>query len=569
MTPEKWSRLAAVLLLLIGGFILFGPFVHIFHLSLLHDLYKGGELLVAPLLGLLFIYIGITITRGFRTTLYIATLLLITTLLFGLYNLFHHFTGSVILMLLLIMSTLASLIPLYTQPPVRSKMSGNWYSLGVLLSVGGAAFLYGAVGFVILGPTAFHYAHPTLLYGITETFETMILPDELIAAPTHAAQFFIASLDAVGFGLVVLVLGLLIQPIKIRQPSTPWDRRRLEMLLREYPAGADDYFKVWPQPKRYFFSLSRLSCITFLPVRRTLFVLGDPNGNPYEFAELIRAFVSYCHERGWSISVIMPTEKIAKLYKTTSNEFHQLTIGKEAHVDVSEFIDQTLGDKHFRYVRNKAKREKLVVEELTSVDTSALRRLKHISDEWLKRGRDEYTFFMGQFSAEYLRASRVFVLKQGDAWIAYVSLMPSYTPSIASIDHLRFTSSLPSVGMHYLVSEILLKLHQEDIHVFNLGLAPLSHIENKEGTGRLVRIAKRLGERYYSFAGVAQFKGKFDPIWKRSVVLYEGSPLLVPNIISEFESVSSYNPRVSRLVPLISGIAIILVITAAIYIAAQ
>ena len=571
MTSRKWSLIAAALLLLIGGFILFGPLVHIFHISLLHDVYRRGEGVIAPLLGLLFVYLGVTITRGFRVTLYITFCLLGIVLLFCGYNLFHHITISIIVLLLLVTTALLTLIPLFNLPPMRSKVSSNIYSIGTLVLVTGAAALYGILGFIILGPLAFHVAHPTLWYGVTETVETMVLPNELIDAPTHAAQLFIASIDAVGFALVVLFLGVLIQPIAIQRRSTPWDRRRVEMLLRAYPTTADDYFKLWPQPKRYFFSASRLSCITYLPARRSLFVLGDPNGDPKEFSALIRDFTHYCHERGWLVCVIMPSQKISKYYRLASREFRSVTLGNEARVSLAEFTDTTLRDKHFRYVMNKAKKEDLTVEELTLIDTPTLRRLKHISDEWLRRGRHEYTFFMGHFSTEYLRASRVFVLKQGTQWRAYVSLIPTYDSSIASIDHSRFTAQLPTVGMHYLLSQVLISLQKENVETFNLGLAPLSHIgkSDDDPQQRLLRIAKRLGGRYYSFDGVAQFKGKFDPIWKKSTVLYEGSPLSIPGIMNEFESISRYDRRASRLVPTISITVIILLVTAVIYIAAQ
>lgn len=569
MITQKWSFVATTLLLLIGGFILFGPLVHILHINLLHDVYRRGAGVIAPLLGLIFVYLGITISRGFRTTLYITSLMLGVVLFFCAYNLFHHVTASIILLLILIGCAFIALIPLYAEPPMRSRISGNWYSIAALIIVGGAGLLYGILGFIFLGPQAFHQPHPTVSYGFTETIETMVLPNELIDAPTHTAQLFIASLDAVGFIVVVLILGALIQPIKIIRLSTPRDRRSLEMLLRDYPTSPDDYFKLWPQPKRYFFSSSRKACITYLPARRSLFVLGDPNGDPKEFPELIRAFTDYCHERGWTLCIIMPSEKIAKQYQAASSELRKVTLGNEATVSIPEFTKSTLRNKHFRYVTNKARREGLTVEELTNIDTPTLRRLKHISDEWLHRGRHEYTFFMGQFSTSYLRASRVFVLKKGDKWVAYVSLLPAYDSTVASIDHSRFTSDLPSVGMHFLLSEVLSRLHKERVTTFNLGLAPLSHLRNADSQQRLLRIAKRLGGRYYSFDGVAQFKGKFEPLWKKSAVLYEGSPLMIPGIIGEFESISSYDRRLRRVISFTSASAIILVVTTVIYIAAQ
>ncbi|HWT40925.1 MAG TPA: phosphatidylglycerol lysyltransferase domain-containing protein [Dongiaceae bacterium] len=571
MTSQKWSLIASLVLLTIGGFILFGPLVHILHINLIRDTYRGGAGIIAPLLGLVFVYLGITITRGFRMTLYITSSVLCLGLLFCLFNLLHHPTISIVSLMLLIGVAAIALIPLYAKPPVRSRISANWYSFLALIIVGSAGLLYGTIGFMAFGPHLFHQTNTPFLGGLAETIETMVLPDELIAAPTHGAQLFIASLDAIGFIEVFLILGVFIQPMKLHRASTIRDRRQLESLLRNYPAAADDYFKLWPQPKRYFFSTSRQSCITFLPARRSLFVLGDPNGDPAEFSTLIQAFVAYCREHGWLLCVIMPSDAISRRYKMAAKELHSVALGNEATVLVATFAESTIRDKHFRYVTNKARREGLTVEELDTLDTATLRRLKHISDEWLRRGRHEYTFFMGQFSPEYLRASRVFVLKQGDTWLAYTSLLPTYQADLASIDHFRFVEKMPSTGMHFLLSEVLLCLHKEAVATFNLGLAPLAHIGRGKDAPqqRLLGIAKRLGNRYYSFDGVAQFKGKFDPTWKKASVLYEGSALSIPGIIGEFESISSYNRRLSRSIPIVSAAAIIATVTTVIYIAAQ
>lgn len=569
MTSRKWPLLASLALFAIGGFILFGPLVHIFNLHLLHDISRNKSGLVAPLLGLLFIYLGITIPRGFRATLYIASGVVVSGILFCLTNIVYRPTVSIVILTLLFGLAACTLLPLYTRPHMRSRVANNWYSIAAFLVVGGAGLLYGAFGFMALGPTAFHTPRPTLLQGLQETVETMLLPNELVDAPTHSAQLFIASLDAVGFIIVGLLLGVLIQPMKLRLPSSPHDRRDLERLLRTYPTDADDYFKLWPQPKRYFFSPSRKSCITFLPARQSLFILGNPNGDPKEFPELIRNFTRYTHEHGWTRCVIMPNDKVVRTYKANSRALRTVTLGTEATVSIPEFIRSTVRNKHFRYVKNKAERDGLTVEELSTIDAATLKKLKHISDEWLRNGRREYTFFMGHFSADYLRASRVFVLKHKGQWIAYASLLPTYDTAIASVDHFRFVADMPSTGMHFLLSTILARIYKDGVTTFNLGLAPLAHTKNKGDTPRLVRIAKRLSGRYYSFDGVAQFKGKFEPTWKKAVVLYEGSPLAIPGMISEFESISSYSRRLGRLVPLISAVAVILVVTATIYVAAQ
>lgn len=569
MSSRKWSLFASFSLLAIGGFILFGPLVHVFHLNVLHDITHHQKMLIAPLLGLLFIYLGVTLPRGFRLTLHIALVATISSTVFCTINLIQHLTMGTVLFLALLVTTIGTLLPLYRKPHRHSSIAPSWYNLIGLGAVIIAGLSYGALGFVILSHTAFHSPSPSPLQGAEKTIEAMLLPNELIAAPTHTAQLFIASLDAIGFVIVALALGVFIRPIALRIPHSLRDQHDLEALLRHHPTDADDYFKLWPQPKRYFFSPSRRACITFLPARQSLFILGNPNGDQKEFPTLIKSFASYAHTHGWKLCIIMPSKRTARYYKAASHDLHTITLGTEAVVSLSDFYEKTAKNKHFRYVANKAVRDELSVEEITTMDAESLKKLRAISDEWLKNGRHEYTFFMGPFSNDYLRVSRVFVLKQRGQWLAYTSLLPTYEEPLASLDHFRFRTDMPSTGMHYLLRSVLLQLQREGKTDFHLGLAPLAHIRPSRSSSRVARIAKRLGGRYYSFDGVAQFKGKFEPAWKKAFVLYEGSPLGLPRLMSEFESISSYNRRLRRIVPIASGLAVILLVTLTVYIAAQ
>src|SRR5262249_31204198 len=105
------------------------------------------------------------------------------------------------------------------------------------------------------------------------------------------------------------------------------------------------------------------------------------------------------------------------------------------------------------------------------------------------------------------------------------NLISSYLPHSRSIDHLRYTPDMPSIGMHFLLKELILSLQQQGIQEFNLGLSPLSGLEDRAQLNlpeKVLRAAKAVGQRYYSFKGLEQFKGKFDPRWEPRYIYYKG-----------------------------------------------
>ena len=118
-------------------------------------------------------------------------------------------------------------------------------------------------------------------------------------------------------------------------------------------------------------------------------------------------------------------------------------------------------------------------------------------------------------------------MQDANGIVAYTNMIPSYIPDQRSIDHIRHIPGMPSIGMHYLLKSVIQDLGQKGVATFNLGLSPLSGIEGLEDPTileRLLASLKSFGSRYYSFAGLEQFKNKFKPDWQPRYILYQGSP---------------------------------------------
>jgi len=155
---------------------------------------------------------------------------------------------------------------------------------------------------------------------------------------------------------------------------------------------------------------------------------------------------------------------------------------------------------------------------------------------------------MGYFDEAYLRQCRVAVLRKQGMPVAYTNMIPSFTPGWASVDHIRLLPAVSPVAMHFLLMNTIEQAAEEGATSFNLGLAPLSKLEqqvDKNLNERLLSVIKRFGGRYYSFAGLEQFKSKFLPNWSPRYIVYQPGGILV-RVAAALAKVTVYNSPQSK-----------------------
>ena len=100
--------------------------------------------------------------------------------------------------------------------------------------------------------------------------------------------------------------------------------------------------------------------------------------------------------------------------------------------------------------------------------------------------------------------------------------------------------------MHFLLMQLIAERATNGSQEFNLGLAPLSKLEDQaleNLSERLLPLIKLLGSRYYSFSGLEQFKGKFRPDWEARYITYEGGVTRLPLVVTALNSATSYKKR--------------------------
>jgi phosphatidylglycerol lysyltransferase len=82
---------------------------------------------------------------------------------------------------------------------------------------------------------------------------------------------------------------------------------------------------------------------------------------------------------------------------------------------------------------------------------------------------------------------------------------------------MRHVPDAPSNVIDFLIIELMLWGKQQGYEWCNLGMAPLSGLENRFAApmwNQLASLIYRHGEHFYNFQGLRQYKEKFRPVWE-------------------------------------------------------
>ena len=423
---------------------------------------------------------------------------------------------------------------------------------GVLLAAGMflAVVLFVVTVFTIINVRAFGREltfSETLSVTVHQVFANQEAPADVRLHRYDRALIELLRLAAVA--MVAIILGSLFRPLKLRWGPPASHRLYARQLLERYSTSPEDYFKLWPEDKHYYFY--RESFVAYTLANGIALVLDGASGYPQDVAELRQNFLQYAQLNGWQVAVIHADAAEAAAWQAagvggheSSGGMKQVFIGSEAFVETEVFTRKVMGSKHFRYVRNRAAKDGLHHEVWQPpLNDWQLTQLQAVSEAWSQEGgRREYTYMMGYYDRSYLRDCRVVVLQNADGIVAYANIIPAFAQGMASVDHIRAIPGTSSVAMHFLLMETIRYAAGQGAAVFNLGLAPLSKLNEKADKNlneRLLILVRQLGGAYYSFAGLEQFKGKFVPSWSPRYIVYQSNTYLL-NVAAALSSVVAY-----------------------------
>ena len=220
-----------------------------------------------------------------------------------------------------------------------------------------------------------------------------------------------------------------------------------------------------------------------------------------------------------------------------------LKLGEHARVSLTTFSLEGKSRKPLRNVCNRLDKEGCTLD-CYSGDRSRESYTRTSSNFRCLAGREntrEKGFSLGFFDPLYLQQGPVAVCEKVGRIVAFANLWLSADKEELSPDLMRFLPDAPENVMEYLFLQLMLWGKQEGYHWFNLGMAPLSGLEERTLAplwNRLGAFMFRHGEHFYNFQGLRRYKDKFDPEWEPRYLASPGG-LALPRILTNIASLIS------------------------------
>jgi phosphatidylglycerol lysyltransferase len=268
--------------------------------------------------------------------------------------------------------------------------------------------------------------------------------------------------------------------------------------------------------KALLFSRSGNALLMYGRVHHSSIAMGDPIGSKEEARELAWQFRDLCkRQRAWPVFFEVGAANL-DLYLDLGLALTKL--GEEARVELAHFDLQGAARANLRQAHARVLRQGCGFEILPRAAVpQALPALERISQDWLAaKATREKGFSNASFDVAYLRQFPVAVVKRGECAIAFANLWLGAEREELSVDLMRHAADAPNGTMDFLFTELMLWGRQEGYRWFNLGMAPLSGLEERAGSPRWHRfghLVYQYGGHFYNFRGLRQYKEKFHPVW--------------------------------------------------------
>ena len=288
--------------------------------------------------------------------------------------------------------------------------------------------------------------------------------------------------------------------------------------------------------KALMFHPSRRTFLMYGVAGRSWVTLGDPVGDKSLAPELIATFIEECSRHGgWPVFYRVSPRFLA-LYLDYA--LGVVKLGEVARVNLLDFSLDGPTRRNLRRVWRKAVDDGCSFRVIdASEHASMIPQLAPISSAWMtSRGVREKGFSLGRFDPTFVDRSTIGVVFQHDRPIAFTTLWTSGAHAEVEADLMRYLPDAPPGIMRYALIEAMLWARAQGFEKFNLGAAPLSGIKTSAVTpvwNQLSVAVRGVGERYYNFKGLREFKNWFYPEWESTYLVSPGGakrPIIISNI---------------------------------------
>jgi phosphatidylglycerol lysyltransferase len=334
------------------------------------------------------------------------------------------------------------------------------------------------------------------------------------ALQSDAPRFLRATAGAVIFALL-LSLAELLRPAAFKQKTAePVLLQTVNSIVAASPKTYANLALLGD--KQFLLSPSQTAFLMYAVQGRSWVAMGDPVGPQAEWDTLLWDFREMCDQHGgWPVFYQIGSERLDRYLDLGLS---LLKLGEEALVNLDTFSLEGSQWRDLRYTHRKIQKEGFSFAVMDTPDVAAaMGQLEQVSDAWLadKKG-GEKGFSLGYFSPAYIRQFPVAVVRQGQEIIAFANLWLGAGKQELSVDLMRYLPSGPDGVMDFLFSELMLWGKMQGYKYFNLGISPLSGMEEHPLAPLWHKTSGFLfshGELFYHFQGLRKYKEKFSPEW--------------------------------------------------------
>ncbi|KIA93527.1 hypothetical protein OA93_21870 [Flavobacterium sp. KMS] len=400
-----------------------------------------------------------------------------------------------------------------------------------------AVLIYGVIGFYFLDKKHFNIDF-SIGQSIRYTLQNYFLLGSYDLNPLdNFSRHFLASIKISGFVSFTFLIYTLIKPYIFKDPVTTAEKEIANGLLEKYGNSPLDYFKTYFD-KLLYISQNNEAFLAYRVSGNFAVVLENPVAkNNDERKQCIIEFDNFCYEAGLkSIYYRIPEENL-ELYKSLGKKY--FFIGQEGVVDLTTFSLEGGSRKSLRNGLKKISDLGLKATiNLPPIKDGLLQKIQSVSDEWLEEtGRNEILFSQGIFLWDELKKQTIITVENSEEKIiAFLNIIPDYTKGEGTYDLIRKTTDAPNGIIDFIMIALFDYLKSQNLTAVNIGLAPMSGIENPNTIQE--KSMKYVYEKVKSFShykGLRDYKEKFSPSWHNQYIVFSDDYDLIqiPQILSK------------------------------------
>ena len=339
---------------------------------------------------------------------------------------------------------------------------------------------------------------------------------------------FLTDSQASGFLRAAVILSLLTLGVTFRSlltapgarshgPASPEGVERARAALAQAEVATPEARLALLGDKALLFSPSGYSFLAYRVRGRRWIAMSEPAGLVSERMELLWSFAELADSYGGAPVFYSVSERLLAELATMGLAVRK--VGEAAVVPTHSFTTEGKGKQNLRTAVNRAERSGSEFSVLMPGEVRACaEELRAVSDAWLHHhDGTEKEFSMGRFDIDYLDQCPVAVVREAGRMVAFANLLMGAAGKEAMIDLMRYVPDGPHGVMDYLFTRTAQWCRQSGIDHLDLGMAPLSGLEDRRTSPVFARVGALVfeeGNAIYGFQGLRSYKGKFGPVWR-------------------------------------------------------